>query len=469
MKLYLYITSVLLTVLSCSKKSCSYAIIGGEIINKNTNYVVLLNNKEVIDTLALDGKNRFSYKLKNLDSGFYTFQHGNEIQKVLLEPGDSVMFRLNTLEFDESLVYTGKGAKKNNYLINDFLQNELEEKQVYKFCALSPLDYQSRMDSIRLQKNEKLKEFQLKQMPSDLFNKIAQANIDFSYYASKEIYPFIHKGRGKEKKLVDIPDGFYDYRKMINYNDDYLANHFAYKSFLKSSFNNIALADHLEHADNGYVWTNCCYNLDRLTAIDSLVQNASIKNELLYYYSMHFLRVNKDIKNNAKIVNYFLSKSTNEENNTSITAYNNSINKLRPGATFPSVELRSIKDSIVNISSIIDQPTVVYFWSHNYKNYLKDSRKRVKELNVKYPEVNFISVNIDDFNKSRWVSTMQAYKHISKHDYAFVNPKESVKQLAVYPVTKAILVDKEHVIINSNANMFSKNFEEELLGLVNQF
>jgi len=35
-------------------------------------------------------------------------------------------------------------------------------------------------------------------------------------------------------------------------------------------------------------------------------------------------------------------------------------------------------------------------------------------------------------------------------------------------MTKVIIIDKNHIIINSNANMFSNNFEEQLLGLISR-
>ena len=58
---------------------------------------------------------------------------------VLLEPNDSIMLRFNTYEFDESLVFTGIGAKKNNYFINEFLQNEVEETRVFKYGYNNPI------------------------------------------------------------------------------------------------------------------------------------------------------------------------------------------------------------------------------------------------------------------------------------------------------------------------------------------
>ena len=55
----------------------------------------------------------------------YTFSHV-EFQVFYLNPGDSLMLRVNTLEFDESLSFTGMGSKGNNLLIDLFLLNEAE-------------------------------------------------------------------------------------------------------------------------------------------------------------------------------------------------------------------------------------------------------------------------------------------------------------------------------------------------------
>lgn len=468
MKIYIYIVCIALSLISCGTDSCSYATIGGEIINKNTDYVVLFNSKEVLDTVKLDGNNRFSYKIENLTPGFYTFRHGAEIQMVLLEPGDSLMFRLNTLDFDESLVYTGKGAKKNNYLINDFIQGEQEEKQVFKLSQLNPNTFEKKIDSIRTRKNKQLKEFQDKHETSELFNKIAQANIDYAYYTSKEVYPFVHYGRKKKKIVEAIPENFYKYRKNINYNDDFFKDYFNYTTFLKRSFNNIALDKHLEHSKRDkHFWTDCCYNLDVMAAIDSLVHHEDIKNGLLYHYGMTFLSKNKKAEENEKVIKYVLSKSTSKKNNDLIVAFNESVKNLKPGKSFPDVHVRNIKNNVVNINTVINKPTVVYFWSHLYKDYFETSHKRVNELTAKYPEVEFISINIDDYSKERWFTTLKNKKHTLHHEYIFESPEESIQKLAVYPLNKAILVDKESKIVNGHANMYSNSFEEELLGLLN--
>ena len=54
------------------------------------------------------------------------------------------------------------------------------------------------------------------------------------------------------------------------------------------------------------------------------------------------------------------------------------------------------------------------------------------------------------------------------NEYLFKNPKKASKDLAIYPMTKSIVVDKNNKIVTSNTNIFSVHFEEELLGLLNK-
>ena len=150
--------------MGCKKDSdeatINFAYLGGEIINPNTNYIVLSKNEAIIDTVKLDGRNRFLYKIDDLNEGLYTFRHGGDFQLILLEPEDSLLFRLNTLDFDESLVYSGNGDKKNNYFINEYLENEQEEKYIVQLCQLDGFTFQKRGDSLRTSKLKALEFYQ---------------------------------------------------------------------------------------------------------------------------------------------------------------------------------------------------------------------------------------------------------------------------------------------------------------------
>lgn len=473
MKLHFLSLLVILTLFNCKKdgnnSEDNYAYLGGEIINPNSDFVVLLKYDVVIDTIKLDSKNRFLYKVDNLKEGLYTFYHGGEIQMVLLEPKDSLLFRLNTLEFDESLVFTGTGDKKNNYLINEFLENEIQEKKIFKFCQLKPEAYENRIDSLKNLKLNKLKTFKAKYAPSSLFDKIANTNIDYSYYSSKEVYPFVHHGNNKGDILKSLPKDFYSYRKTINYNDNFLKEHYSYSSFLKYSLNNLALENHIAHSnDDVFKRSSLCYNLDRLKLIDSLISNETIKNELLYYFTANYLSKSTNTENNDALLSAYLSKSSDETGKNEIKRFATSLNNLKEGGNFPDIKIVDYKNVEFDINSLIKTPTVICFWSNTFYNHFKESHYKLNKLKVKYPEVKFIVINIDDFGSDKPKTSLKENRFNFKDEYQFKNPKESIEVLAIQPMTKTIVVDKHQKIVYSNTNIFSMNFEEQLLGAINR-
>ncbi|MBP0902259.1 TlpA family protein disulfide reductase [Mariniflexile gromovii] len=473
MKLHILGLLVILTLFNCkndgNNSADNYAYFGGEIMNPNGDFVVLLKSDEVIDTIKLDNRNRFLYKINDLKEGLYTFYHGGEIQMVLLEPKDSLLFRLNTLEFDESLVFTGIGDKKNNYLMNEFLENEIQEKKIFKFCQLKPDTYERRVDSLKAFKLDKLNKFRSKYNPSPLFDKIAKANIDYSYFSSKEVYPFVHHGNNKGDIVKSLPKDFYDYRKSINYDDDFFKEHNHYNSFLRYSVNNFALEDHLQHStDKEFKRNSLCYNIDRLKIVDSLIKNKNIKNDLLYHFTSIYLSKSNNPENNDAIVKSYLSISTDETGKTEIKRFATSLNNLKEGGNFPNIKIIDYKNAELEINSLINTATVICFWSNQYYNHFKESHYKLNELKEKYPEVKFIAINIDDFGQDKPKASLKENRFKFKDEYQFKNPKESIEALAIQPMTKTIVLDKNKKIVYSNTNIFSGNFEEQLLGAINR-
>lgn len=472
MKFYLSIILVLITLFGCkkdSKTNVNYAYIGGEIINPNTNYIVLSKDETIIDTIKLDGRNRFLYKVKNLDEGIHTFRHGGEFQMILIEPADSVLFRLNTLDFDESLVFTGEGDKKNNYLINDFIENEKEERHIVRLCQLNPITYQNHVDSLKARKVLAFNKYKSKYKYSPLFEKIALANIDYSYYSNKEVYPFVHYGKNKAAILESLPNDFYAYRKDINYNNEFLSSYHNYNTFLRHHFSNLSLKMHDDHATiKSFNRKSLCYNLDRLNLIDSLVTNTTIKDDLLYHFTIKYLSNSKNEEFNNAILKSYLDKCTSEKGKKMMMRYTRSINNLKEGAMLPTIVLFDYNNNELDINSLINKNTVITFWSNIYYEHFKESHYKLKELKEKYPEIKFISINVDQYGLSKSKNILDSYQFDKSYEYQFKNPKEASEILALHPMTKTFIIDKNKKIVNSNTNIFSIYFEKQLLALINK-
>jgi len=447
----------------------NFAYLGGEIINPNNDYVIVYNANSILDTLKLDQDNRFLYKIENLKSGIYFFKHNPENQIVVLEPNDSIIFRLNTAEFDESLVYTGKGSKKNNYLVNLFLENEKNNTELLDFCELTPNEFEAKTDSIRSGQLKLLDRFTERLNSSNLFNEIAEAKINYNYYANKEIYPFAYYGEKEIKNLKSLPKDFYSYRKDVDYNNENLRAFFQYYRFLETHFNNIALSQYFDHThDSIFNKKSLHYNLDKLALIDSLVTNDSIKNDLLKYTAGPFIYNSKSNAKTKALLSDFKTRCTNNKDKKHMQRLASSVMQLEPGTKLPVVKVINSKNETINLKSIIKSPTVIYFWSYNSKSHFRDSHRKIKELKVKYPELNFIAININNDKHNMWKRSLKKYNFPVENEYQFIEPDAARKDLVIDRIQKVMILDTNAIIADPNANMFSTKFEELLLGLLNK-
>ena len=99
---------------------------GGQIVNPSSNYVTLYKDNRTIDSLPLNLNYRFFKYYDSLETGIYKIEHIPEYKSVFLEKKDSIWVRINASSFDESIVYSGRGAAKNNFMMDLLLRFEKE-------------------------------------------------------------------------------------------------------------------------------------------------------------------------------------------------------------------------------------------------------------------------------------------------------------------------------------------------------
>ncbi|MDA0176242.1 TlpA family protein disulfide reductase [Mesoflavibacter profundi] len=445
------------------------AFFGGEIVNPNSPYVVILKNNTVVDSLYLDKDNRFSYTFKDFEPGLFHFYDGREVQSVLIQPNDSLMFRLNTMDFDESLVFTGIGEKENNFLIDLFLLNDKLQDSVLKISQLEPDEFEEQLNQIKQIKQDKLDAFKSKYQTTALFDKLAQAKINYNYYYSKEAYPFINYRENERQIFDELSDDFYSYRDNVNYNDNDLKEYRPYVSFLRVHFNNIALQQHFEHSkDSEYNNQNIDYNIDKLNLIDQKVSDTFTKNKLLYYNMVKFINGSQNDEDFDKLLNLFKQKSTNQDHINKAETLVNTYKRLKPGKTLPEVTVIDKNDNFVLLNKLIKDKSVIYFWDTSKRSHLRDVHLKANDLKSKYPEIEFIAINVNDISTREQFDILQRNGLKHTNEYHFKKPNEALDLLAIRPINKVFLVDKNGVIINPKGNLFDIKFENELLGLINQ-
>lgn len=463
MKLYIATCFLISLFLGCNSNDQKeqIAYLGGEIINPNNNYVTVFSNETERDTIYLDENNRFIYKIEHLNPGLYSFTHGGEYQTLLIEPNDSILFRLNTNDFDESLVYTGKGSIKNNFMIKAFLSDEFESKKLSKNQHLEPEEFVKFVSVLKKQKLANLERFIATHNPSELFKKVSEASINYSYYTYMEMYPFGYFGNNKLIHFKDLPEGFYDYRKDVDFNDESVSALYAYNRFLLWHFQNITLKKYYKDGShNSFDRHALGYNLDKLELIDSIVSNKRIKNYLLMHTTREFIFNSDNAQKTKSMLNAFLEKSTDDKHNEDLKTLTESTINLFPGNTIPSIKIVDFRNNVLDLHSVIDKPTVIYCWSSNFKMSYRNSHYMMRQLKTKYPEMHFMAININDMNSHSWKKTLNLLKYPTQNEYMFKNPNEAIETFAIGYSQKVLIVDQDGKIIKSNADLFSNHINK---------
>ncbi len=440
-----------------------HTYLGGEIVNPNTNYVILSDSNGNKDTIQLDENNRFIYKIENIEDGIYFFKHNPENQTVLLEKGDSIMLRLNTIEFDESLVFTGDGARKNNFLIDIYLQNEAEREKLRRSgLRLSPLYFKKDQDSLLKPKLKAYQKLTDKYELSSLAKKITQASVIFDYYTRHELYFNSRYGIAGLDVSKELPNSFFDYRNGINFNDNELKRLYAYNRFLNYYFTNASLTnDANEYIPYKNKTENTIYKLD---LIDSIVQHPYIKNNLFRRVTTNFILDSKNNIEANKVLTHYLSLSSNKKSQRELRKLSKAIAKLRPNNTLPEQQLITSKGETIKLSSLYNNSiTAFYFWSMDRKDHYTRAHTKASYLGARYPNIDFIAINTDDQQTKNWLKTIKRHHYNLNYEYEFKYPKCSSEELVIHNRNKVILVDKDGKIINANTDLFSSVFEKQLM------
>lgn len=454
-----FISSILtLFLFSCntSKKDNSLTYFGGQIINPRTNFVLLLKNDKVIDTLSLKENNKFIAQYKTLSEGLYTFKHGNEFQYIYLEPNDSILVRLNTWDFDESIVYSGRGSSKNEFLINLFLQNEKEEEEMFKYFNLNEVNFQYKIDSLAKERENIYKEFSInKENITDGFEKLTSTAIHYPLYRLKEIYPYYYKKAHKLKKFPKVSNDFYEFRNNINLNEVNFLSFYPYRNYVINYLFNLS---YLEKEKDS---TKTDITINTLNAIVENIKLEEFKNALLKSIVVEdFLKSESTCSINKETLNIFLDNCTNETYKTQVKNLVNDSKFVLNKEPLQDFKIESYNNSNLNIKNVIkNKNTVIYFWSTEYMS-LEYLTNRINYLEKKHPKILFVGINMQPDSRV-FTSDPDLNLFDLKNQYKLTKDSYANNYLtSSYPRT--IMVNKKGIVTNGFTYLDSQKFSSEL-------
>lgn len=114
---------VLFSTLNVVGQSKKYVTFEANIANRNGDIIKIINNGKIVKTIYVNANGIFKDTLK-VDGGRSRLYDGVESTELFLKNGYDIKLKMDAKQFDESIVYTGKGSLENNILAQRILADE---------------------------------------------------------------------------------------------------------------------------------------------------------------------------------------------------------------------------------------------------------------------------------------------------------------------------------------------------------
>jgi len=447
-----FILMGLLLLLSCNETvdTPSSAFFGGQIINPSSDYISLYKYDQRIDSLNLNEKNRFSRKYDSLDFGLFRMEHLPENQMVLIEPGDSIWSYANMSDFNASLVFSGIGSAKNNFLMDTYLDLEAEIGFLSSKYATNSQEFGHIIDSLLLEKRNKWNLFVQQNKLSPLAQKVTQAAYVYPYANRLERYALI---RGKSSVKNDST--FFDFRQFLTYGEKDLIFFEPYITYLMSYLSQEALEEKKNFLQEK---GNTEFNIKRLQLIDERINHPTLRNILARTVAYEELLNFRNHDYHETFLKYYMSLNSSPLYLNEILGLHRALIQMEPGQKLPLAQLENHKGEVINSDILFKgQPTVLYFWSQTQMNHFKRTHERVMQYKEQFPDYSFIGICIQPYNDL--VRNYQEIMKISPEDQmALVNFEQVSNEWVITLLNKGIIIDQNGIILDGFANFSAANF-----------
>ena len=241
---------------------------------------------------------------------------------------------------------------------------------------------------------------------------IAKASIDYNSFLYKEKYPFYHKKKTGEDTFHELDSNFYNYRALLNLNDDRLSYFKPYYDFMKHHLGNLSYMACYQNCgmeDFTSPKNKLHLNNHKMGMIDSLVKEENLRDNLLRNVAMDYLlKVHMANEECEKFIQDFERLSSNTAHIEEIKHLYKGIQGLQPNSELPHLTLEDAEGNVTTLKEISKhhKHTVFYFWTADQKRHFRNVVKHVAKLKKLYPKHKFVGINLRT-GKSDWLSTLE--------------------------------------------------------------
>lgn len=443
-------------------KNSNSVFIGGHIVNPHSELLIVFKGDKPLDTIELDQNNRFTYYIEDIEAGDYKINHHNENQTLYLHPGDSIQMYANTMEFDESLYFSGMGAQKNNLLIDLYLLNEQNSGILLSSRDISPQEFKSMADSIYQERVNLLEIEKVKHQFSEDFVRYAQGVIKYENFDLRERYLYLIT-RYYPQQVELLTDNFLAYREMADFNNQVLQTNPTYLRFI----GNYLLNESLRLNPPAPGESHNIYSLQniqqRIDLIDSLSHLDPIRDQMFSDLGTFGMVMGTSREDMVGILTQLIRKGYGREERNVLRQLGYIQLAFLPGVSIGIVPAIAPSGEKLGFDEVISKKTVLFLWSSYALEHSRKVHSLMDQYKQEFPELDFIGVNIDVGQTHRWRETLkeESFGPESEYQLGRVGEVEEIHLLRNY-LTKSIFLDSDGIVVIGDADYNSQDFENRL-------
>jgi hypothetical protein len=376
---------------------------------------------------------------------------------VFFDKNDSLMIRLNSNDFDNTLMFCGRGDEKNNFMMELYLKDMKLKNDLFDVYEQPEKVFSKYLEA----SNKKITELYRKRKTfikwSEEFDEVAKANIQLNYAYKKEVFPIVHEFKTGENIKNSLPKSYYNYRKKIDVNQANLLYYSPFINYMTSMLNNVVLTNTKGYLDDMSLENN----IKKLEIADTLIKNKHVKNLVVNNIANMYLLSDQCSVNNGKFFTLYSKMVSDQKMKVKVMETASNIQKLRNNNVLPEISVLDTNNKKVQLSELITKKTIIYFWTKQSESHSFYSHKKVDELKAKYPDIQFIAININN-SQEDWLKEIEIKKYVNSIELRAIDFEELKNKWVINKVYRTLIINKNGTINNAFVSLFDANFESYL-------
>ncbi len=444
--------------------SQSTATVYGKITNPTSNTVYiryyrdLVSYKQVFaDSARLDHDGRFAMTFPWKKSFQAEFVHGKEMTKMFIGVGDNIKIELDANRFDESIIYSGKGAEANNYLA----QKELKFPKgmasgIYKMQEKEFVNFIDSLHNAQLNLfNSYFSKIGNKSSSTKAFKEYEDAEINYYCWEAKNDYPGMYTYFNKLKDDVILSDSYYSFLKQVSINNNKALNSISYLQFVDSYIN--------EDVRKIYKQDTTKKIIEIKEELIEKHLTGETKSYALANWAYGILNRNSDVINGKRIIEKYKSNSKDKQYAQMLDQAFKEAARLAVGNPAPTFSYADLTGKMVSLTDFKGKIVYLDIWASWCGPCLMEipHAKKLKEQ-LEEKDVVFLYVSIDE-NEEAWKKLVTEKELKGVHLISKGNFNSDISKLYnVRGIPRYFIIDKEGKIADNNAKRPSGNVQRDL-------